>query len=808
MYISLNWLKDFVKIPAKIKPTELAEAITRHTVEVEGVVRQADQYDKVVVGKVLEVKPHPKADRLRLTVVDVKKKILNIVCGAPNVAAGQFVPVALVGAVLPNGLEIKEAEIRGEKSEGMICAEDELGLGKDHTGIIVLKPEAKIGQLFAEYLEAEDIILEMDNKSLSNRPDLWGHYGLAREVAAIFDLPLKPYEKFLDKKFAFLSAKENKLEVKVEDKALCPRYLAVKIDNLKTAESPAWLKERLIAVGQRPISNLVDLTNYVMLETGQPLHAFNADKVKKIVVRRAKKNETMETLDEKERVLTDSDLLITDGHRPIALAGVMGGRESGIDAQTTSLILEAANFTAAGIRRTAQRLAMRSEASARFEKSLDPNLAEQALGRFLTLLKEICPDMKIASALADVNNTSAKAAEIDLDLDWLANKIGQEIPHPEAAGILKRLGFTIADESAAVWKVGVPSWRATKDVAAREDLAEEILRLYGYDRIVSQLPVMALAVPEANEERALERRIKSILALKLSLAEVYNYSFLSEDQLTKLDIDFSNYLRLANPLSEAQVILRSSLAPGLVYNARNNQAKAETLGFFEIGNVFFKAPGQLKKDASDETLPHQEKHLGLILAQDNDPFENLKSAVSGLLEELFGRETTVEFLSLENAPGWADGKAAAKIAVAGKEIGLVARLGEIAAANLNLKKSAAAAEINFSNLLNLILSLPTRRFQEPAKYPPVIRDLAFVLDEKILYNNVSQEILGFSPLVRSAEIFDVYSGDKLPAGEKSLAFHLLYQADDRTLITEEVDKIQAGLVERLAKKFGAKLRDF
>jgi len=368
MYISLNWLKDFVKIPTKIEAAEIAKQLTSHTVEVEGFINQSEQFNKIVIGKVLEVKKHPNADRLRLAVVDIKKEKLNIVCGAPNLAEGQLVPVALIGAILPGGLEIKESEIRGEKSSGMICAEDELGIGKSHEGIIVLNENAKIGESFAKYLKVNDIILEVDNKSLSNRPDLLNHYGIARELSVIFDLSLKPYEKFLEKKFHFLTAKENKLEVKVEDKEACPRYMAVKIDGLEVKESPAWLKERLIAVNQKPINNIVDLTNYVMLECGQPLHSFDATKVEKIVVRRGQKNEIFETLDEKERNLNEDDLLITDGKNPIAVAGVMGGKNSGINNETKNIVLESANFKAANVRKTSQKLGLRTEASTRYEK--------------------------------------------------------------------------------------------------------------------------------------------------------------------------------------------------------------------------------------------------------------------------------------------------------------------------------------------------------------------------------------------------------------------------------------------------------
>lgn len=809
MYISYNWLKDFVKLPAKIRPEEVAAELTNHTVEVEGLIRQADQFAGVVVGKVVEAKKHPNADRLRLTVVDVKKAKLNIVCGAPNVAAGQLVPVALVGAILPNGLEIKATEIRGEKSEGMICAEDELGLGKGHEGIIVLKPDAKIGEPFAKHLKADDVILEVDNKSLSNRPDLWCHYGLARELSAIFDLPLKPYEKILSK-FEFLAAKAGKLEIKVEDKELCPRYMAVKVENILVQESPQWLKQRLVAAHQRPINNIVDLTNYVMMDVGQPLHAFDADRVKRIVVRRAGKNEMIETLDERERNLDPDDLVITDGKEPIAIAGVMGGKSSEVSPATKSIILEAANFQDVSIRRTSQKLGLRSESSIRFEKALDPHLAEVGLLRFLSLMKELCPGMKIASALVDIDNSNRPLKEIELDLDWLAGKIGQEIQKEQVVSFLKRLGFAVSGSEERVLKVIVPSWRATKDVSAREDLAEEILRLYGYDNIVSRLPIQELNLPETNRERGIERKAKDILSLKHCLVEAYSYSFVGEEQLSKLSIDSFNYLRLANPLAENQSLLRQSLVPGLVANLKNNQAKADNLGFFEVGNVFFNAPGSLRKEAQgDSALPHQEKHLGLALAGDSaDLLLKLKGIVDDLLRLLAGHKLAITFSAIDNAPGWMDKKTAAKIMIGDKEVGLIADLDASAAENINLKKRAALAELNFSLLADLVLGLPAYRFQEAPKYPPVIRDLAFVVNDKILYNDLRNEIASFDPLIRSVALFDVYGGDKLPTGEKSLAFRVTYQSPERTLLAEEVDRIQAELISRLANKFSARLRNF
>lgn len=809
MYISLNWLKEFIKIPVKIEAEDIAQELTGHTVEVESFIQQAEQFNKVVVGKVLEVKKHPNADRLRLAVVDVKTAKLNIVCGAPNLAVGQLVPVALVGASLPNGLEIKESEIRGEKSSGMICAEDELGIGKNHEGIIILNDKAKIGDSFAKYLKVNDIIFEVDNKSLSNRPDLLSHYGIARELSVLFDLPLKPYEKFFDKKFEFLSDKENDFEVKIEDKEACPRYLAVKVSNLEVKDSPKWLKERLIAVNQKPVNNLVDLTNYVMLECGQPLHPFSADKLKKIVVRRGRKNEILETLDEKERHLNEDDLVISDGQNALAVAGVMGGQTSGIKKDTKSIILESANFNAVIIRKTSQKLGLRTEASTRYEKSLDPNLTEIALFRFLVLLKDICPTMKIASKLIDVNQTSQEEKTISLNLDWLMKKIGQEIPADKVIRILEQLGFKVIDKKTGQLAVTIPSWRATKDVSTKEDLSEEVLRVYGYDNIKSKLPIETLNLPEINEERLLERKIKNLLAFKYNLSEVYNYSFVGEDQLKKLNIDSFNHLKLLNPSSDIHTMLRQSLVPGLINNIKFNQARSESLGFFELSSVFFSVSGAIKKEANgDSTLPHQEKHLGLALAAGEvDLFGKMKGTINNLLQNLIDYEIEVEFLTATEIPGWADRNRVAKINILNREIGVVAAINKEVSSNVNLKKPTVVAEINFNTLVDLILSLPRKHFREIGKYPTVTRDLAFVLKEKILYNELKSEIVKFNSLIKSVELFDVYADNKIISDEKSLAFHLSFQSEEKTLTAEEVDSVIKELVKHLANKFEAKLRD-
>ena len=744
----------------------------------------------------------------------MKEGKLSIVCGAPNLEAGQLVPVALVGANLPGDLVIEETEIRGEKSFGMICAEDELGLGEGHEGIMVLDSKAKVGQKLSEYLGLSDVVLEVDNKSLSNRGDLLNHYGIARELGVIFDLPIKDFKELISEKIKFPEPESEGLkavEVKVENEKACPRYLAVRVSNIEVKESPAWLRDRLIAVNQRPINNIVDLTNYVLLEVGQPMHAFSADRVEKIVVRQARQGERMKTLDEKERILLEEDLVISDGDQVLALAGIMGALNSGIESDTKEIILESANFQASGVRKTSQRLGLRSESSTRFEKSLDPLLAEQGMMRFLSLLLKVCPQAKISSPLVDIGQVSeVEDLEIPLELDWLNTKIGQEIPRESVINILSKLGFKVTETAEAnLLTVKVPSWRAVKDVAIKEDLVEEVLRIYGYNNIKSQLPTETLSLPELNQERMLEREIKNILSLKHSLTETYNYSFVGESQLEKLEIDSVNHLRLANPSNEGQTLLRQSLVPNLLGAAKLNQARGENFGLFEIGRVFFNLPGFYPKDKQgSETIPHQEKRLGIVLSDSSqEQFAKLKSIIASLFKDLINRQLEVKFVETEEAPAWARPGAAVKIMVADKDIGIIAGLKSLVVEKNNFKKKLAVAELSLEEILKLSLTIPGDSFTEIPKYPALSRDLAFVLSRKISYNEIKEEIDQFSDLIKGVEVFDVYSGEGISAEEKGLAFRLTFQSADKTLTTEEVDELIKQLVAQLTDKFSLRWRE-
>jgi len=834
MYLSLDWLKDFVRIPRSITPEELGLRLTMHTVEIDSIEKQVDKFKNIVVGKILTLKKHPNASRLQLVWVDAGSEKFEIVCGAPNLKEGQLVPLAKVGAVLPNGLEIKESEIRGVKSVGMLCAEDELGLGDDHSGILILDNKAKIGQNLAEHYKLKDVIFEVDNKSITHRPDLWSHYGMAREIAAFLKEKFRKYKP--NKKVLTRSTNDIKLKMKVESYRQCPRYMAIGLTGIKIEASPKWMQERLIACGMRPINNIVDVTNYVMLELGQPLHAFDRTLVDEIIVRQAKADEVIETLDGEKRNLDNETLVIADSKKAIAIAGIMGGANSEINNKTDSMIIESANFNFVSIRKTSQKLGLRSDASMRFEKALDPNLCELALVRAVELIKKLCPKTKVASNLVDLTARLAKSMQsgeekfklnqgpIELNLSWLNKLVGEIIEARQVIRILTSLGFELVEKKDKL-SVIVPTWRATRDISIPEDLVEEVARIYGYSNLTPAMPKIAMKAAVVNQERVLERKIKDILAKGAALTEIYNYSFVGEEQLKKISIDFSSHIRLANPITAQQTMLRQNLAANLIENVKVNQARYSQVGLFEIGSIYLNNPGEINKDnKSRESLPYQEKRIGIILAaQPSSPGkkrEDVFVRTKGLIEYLLNAlNLPVIFSPTEAMPGWADKKIAANIListeesgrVAKKDIGLVAKLDNGHGIRAGLKKEVVIAEINFNDLFILTEQsrmLGADKYKAYMKYPSAVRDLAFVVDEKILYNDIRDEIMSFHKLIKHVELFDVYQGDKLGANKKNLAFHITYLAPDRTLTASEVDEIQQGLIKQLDKKFSAKIRDF
>ena len=813
MYLSFNWLKDFVKIPGKITPKELGEKLTLHTVEIDGIAKQADKLEKIVVGKILEIKKHPNADKLQLVSVEVGKNnggILDIVCGAKNIKKGNKIPVALIGAILPNGLEIKKTKIRGEESSGMLCSQKELNLGSDNLGIMILGRFASIGQDLSKNLDLDDIVFEVDNKSITNRPDLWGHYGLAREIGAFLGVEVKQYKTEIKKP---KKLKRNiKLDINIKEKNLCPRYMAVAIEGIKIEDSPKWIQKRLLAVGVRPINNIVDITNYVMLETGQPLHAFDLKKISssteevEIIVRLAKKGEEIKTLDDTVRKLDNEMLVITDSQNPIAIAGVMGGHSSEVDKKTTAIIIESANFEAISTRKTSQKLGLRTEASKRYEKNLDPNLCETALARTIELIKKTCKKSYPISEVSDESNFNLDQNPIELNLDWLEKIIGYKIEDKKIIEILDNLGFEInkneEETQNNILQVTPPTWRSTGDISIVEDLVEEITRIYGYDNLTPVMPIIKMSVPVVNKEKIFEDKIKNILAKTAKLTEVYNYSFVNEEQLEKICIDYSNYIKLENPITNQHTMLRQSLSPNVLQNIKLNQSKYNTIEIFELGYIYLNLPGYMPKDdTKKEMLPFQEKRLCIGLAGDDSKklFSKLKGIVQLIIPE-------VEFNISETAHTWTHEKMLANVFSNDQQIGILASIDKKILRNLGIKKQVVAVELDFYKIFNLAQGKEVK-FQKFAKYPPVIRDLCFVIDEKILYNDIKIEIEGFDSLIREIKLIDEYSGNKLEKDKKSLTFNIVYQSAHKTLKAEEIDELQKRLINTMQKKFNAQVRE-
>ncbi len=806
MLISYNWLNDFIKLPKNVEIEDLAKNLTLKTVEVESFNSLANSFNNIIVAEVLAVSKHEKADRLNIVKVNTGQEEMEIVCGANNIEIKQKVALALPGAVLANGLEIKEAEIRGFKSKGMICAPDELGLGADHDGILVLEKKAKVGQDLAKHLGLDDYVLEIDNKSLSNRGDLWGHYGIAREISAIFSVKLKPYNQFISK---IKTSIKDKINVIVEEKDLCPRYSSLVIDNIKIEDSPEWLKSRLLAVGIKPINNIVDVTNYVMLEIGQAMHAFDADKINDIKVALAKENESVELLDGEVRELTSKDLVIKSQDKIIAVAGIMGAKQSSISLDTKKIVLEAANFEAVSVRQTANRLNIRTESSIRFEKTIDPNLTTLALKRAASLIKKICLSANISSEVVDIINFNDTNKNISFFLKELHDALGLEIEREELVNILTNLGFQVEINKEELFNILVPSWRAVKDIKIKEDIFEEVIRIHGYENIKAQAPIVALQSLKTSEDLILIKKIKNYLASIPKMHEVYNYAFVGEKQLSKMNIDYNSHLQLFNPLSENHNLLRQSLLPNIIQNVLNNQASYKEFAVFEIGRVFLPISGHFDKKNNLEKLPCQNRNLAIVLVNnEKDPSLILKGYFEALLNKLLLKEINIDYQIAEDAPNYLSQDNFVQLSINDLDLGFLGTLDTEARNNLNLKVKIAVLEVNINQLIELINKVEEKKYQKSIKFPKLERDLAFVVNRKIMYNELYKDIVAFSDLISKVEFFDVYMGDKLGKDLKSLAFHLEYQSSQRTLTNTEVDKVQDDLVKFMLDKHQARLRDF
>jgi phenylalanyl-tRNA synthetase beta chain len=802
MKISLKWLKDYVDL--KLAPKELAERLTMAGIEVKA-VNTIGGWENMVVGEVLAVNPHPNADRLKLATVSLSGQQFTVVCGAPNIAVGQKVPFAHVGAQLIDGhtsevVRLESAKIRGILSEGMVCSEKELGISDSHEGIMVLPSEAPIGMPLSEYLG--DAIFDLE--VTPNRPDCLCVIGIAREVAALTGqevrLPKSDYEEGEQSIDALVS-------VNIASPDLCPRYCASLITGVTISSSPVWLQQRLKSYGMRPINNVVDITNYVMLEHGQPLHAFDYHKLKgqKIIVRRAEKGEVMTTLDEVERALDEDVLVIADEEKPVAIAGIMGGLESEVTDETTAILLESANFARATIRRGARRFQLNSEASLRFEKGLSRELPLVALKRATRLFQELA-NGKVVKGVVDVYPGKMKPEGMLISTEEVKRLAGLDVGSDEIIRVLTSLGFecsqsVIASEAKQSPQISVttPYWRS--DISCAADLVEEVVRIIGYDKIPTTMLSATLPGQEPSPRLELREKIRGIM-VSLGFQEVLTYSLTSLEKLQKLSLELgSEPLKVANPMTKEQEYLRPNLRAGLLATLANNQkVESGSIRLFEIGKVFLPRGNELpqEKEMLCAVLSGAKSDLSWRGEKGELDFFDAKGVAENLLRGLR--------IIAEIKPGSDQNLSPAESAEMisdGDGIGVLGVLHPRVAQDFELSGTVCLIEIDLERLLTRPIG--EKRYTPIYRFPAVSRDIALVMDEQTSYRQV-ESIIGSFPLVTEVTLFDLYTGEQIPQGKKSFAIRIVYQSPDHTLTDEEVNQIQQDMLDRLNQELGATLR--
>ncbi len=800
MKVSLNWLKEYVAIDLPL--AGVAEKLTMAGIEVKDIQVLGGQWENVVVGQIKAVNPHPNADRLRLPTVDLGNEQVTVVCGAPNLSVGDKIAFARVDAQLIDPqtgelVRLKPAKIRGVVSSGMVCSERELGISSRHEGIMVLPPEAPLGAPLVDYLGDAVLNLEVT----PNRPDCLSVIGIARELAALTGHVLPSPDVSYGEAG---SPVEQQVTVEIEAPDLCSRYCATLVRGVKIADSPAWMQQRLLACGMRPISNVVDITNYVMLEYGQPLHSFDYERIRgqKIIVRRARDRECIETLDGEERELSAETLVIADERRAVAVAGVMGGANSEVTEGTTSILLEAASFNPASIHYTGRTLRLPSEACMRFERGISPELTLPALKRATQLLVELARG-EVARGVIDVYPGQREPKAISLTSSEVNRVLGTGFSPDQVIDALSSPGFTCQPgASTSEILVTPPYWRT--DISLAVDLVEEVARVIGYDQI--PMTMLSQPIPRQNPEPiiGLKRELRQRLT-GYGFQEIITFSLVGLAALEKLSPEHNQPepmpLRVANPMTAEQEYLRPNLRTGLLTAlAVNRRHEDGGLRLFELGKVFAPRPG----DLPDE----REVLCGLLSGAGSEnswhgsdkfpDFFEAKGIVDGLLAQ-FGVEASFEAGSDESLHSARQ----AVIIVGGDRVGVVGELHPVVLEGFEIDEAAYLFEIDLGGLLPFTVS--HRMFRPIPRFPAIVRDIALIVDAGITHRQIV-DIIESSPLVQKVAVFDVYSGGQVPSGKKSMAYRLTFQSPDHTLTDSEVNKVQQQILDRLSQDLGATLR--
>ena len=818
MKVSLKWLSDYVDVPSDIK--EFCDRLDLTGTGVEGVEKLGSAYDGVVVGHVLTCEPHPDSDHMHVVTVDVGAgEPVQIVCGAPNIAAGIKVPVATIGAVLPGDFKIKKSKLRGVTSCGMCCSKRELGMGTDHEGIWILPEDAACGQPIADCLKLTDTVLDLE--ITPNRPDCLSMVGMAREVGAMYQVPASDPLQDMAGKLEISAAEAASVSVSIEDEVRCPRYTARVIRDCKVGPSPDWMVERLAAIGQRSINNIVDVTNYILFLFGQPLHAFDFDKLvgddgaAKVIVRAAQEGERLVTLDGEDRALTpDMTVIATPERGAVALAGVMGGLDTEVTDETTNILLEAATFEAGRTSRTSRNLGLISESSMRYERGVDDHDIEVRSAAAAALIAEVSGGtvvpMNEGDEIVDTWPVRSEPVKLRFRVPRFCAMMGSDIPTDFVVGTLERLGCKVEGAiDAEVLEVVAPTFRP--DLEREIDLYEEVLRLWGMDRIESTLPGGRGRVGVRTEEQRIASLVNDTLRA-CGMNETMTYSFAEPSDIERLRMkadDLGDAVELLNPLNADQSVMRQSIVPGLLRSVAYNQSRGvKNVQLYEIGTVFFAAEGRKKPKERQKVagiMAGAMHEAGWNRSEVAFDFFDGKGVLESIARELALPKVRFRALSAEEALHLQPGRAAEMMA-AGAVIGWVGEIHPLAAGAFEANAPIVAFELDMAALVKA--ARPARDYVDVPTFPAVAMDQAFVVSEDVTHERMCQVMTSAGgKLLESVSLFDVYRDEeRVGAGKKSMAYALTYRAADRTLTSEEVERAHERLVKKVCGATGAEVR--
>lgn len=781
MLISLNWIEDFVDLKG-VDKNELINKFTLSVAEVEEVIEKGKNVQKVITAQIKSVQPHPTSKKLHLLKVDVGAgKLLDVVCGAPNVKEGLIVPFATVGATVGN-LKIAEAVVGGFTSFGMCCSEKELGISDDNSGLMEFPANTKIGVDIKTILNIDDVIFEIDNKSLTNRPDLWGHYGIAREIACLVGRPLKPINIDAFQKESSLP----QLNISVNSDK-CYRYTSIAIENITKKTSPKNMQIRLYYTGMRGINLLADLTNYIMLELGQPMHAFDHAIVKRIEVKDLDKALEFKTLDKELRLLPKGTMVIAANDQPVAVAGVMGGLDSEITNETTSVLVESANFSGFDVRKTATSLGLRTEASARYEKMLDPELTLVALGRYVYLLKQIDGGVKVVSSVTDVYHKHYPKITIDITKNFIDKYIGISIPETKMLSILKALEFDVKMKAEGEYEISVPSFRATKDISGRADIVEEITRIYGYDNLPAISTVQAIMPVKLNRVIDVEYKIKLALATRFNLSEINSYIWNDAAVCKELGITPVSHLKLINALQAENSNLRSSMIPSLLKSVLVNKNNYSKFGIFEIGSII--------SGINKQNLAIEEKHLGILYYNKEKNTEQallkMKDIVCYLLSDVLNLNVKIEVGA--NPENYISPKNFYKVFSGNTEVGNISCLHPAVKNKISPNCEVVMCELNFSTLVEL--EPVAVKFEKVSKFPETELDFNFVIPKTAVYESIEKVANSIeSDLYYRTSLIDIYENEN----NKSYTLRYVIGSHKQTLTANDIELFHKQVIQTFA----------